>query len=121
MISSAAQQSFQQMVERAIQASPLVQGAAPRTVELLPDLARLHSTQAVVLSVSSYVFRLTFMLHFSDDAATRQHFAMLARIAPQDFSTQAFMDGIRECGNVCCGNLNRDLVRAFPHIGMSTP
>ena len=78
-------------------------------------------TQAVVLTVSSFAFRLTFMLHFSDDAATRTHFAGVARTAVQDFSTQAFMDAICECGNVCCGNLNRDLVPLFPHIGMSTP
>jgi hypothetical protein len=121
MISIAAQQSFNQMVVRAIQASPLVQGDVLRTVELLPDLAQVRSTQAAVLTVSSYLFRLTFMLHFSDDAVTRAHFADPARVAADALQEQAFMDAIRECGNVCCGNLNRDLVRVFPHLGMSTP
>ena len=121
MISSAAQQSFNQMVVRAIQASPLAQGGVLRTVELLPELSQVHSTQAAVLTVSSYVFRLTFMLHFSDDAATRAHFAAIARVATDELQEQAFMDAIRECGNICCGNLNRDLVRVFPHLGMSTP
>jgi hypothetical protein len=121
MISSAAQQSIAQMVVRAIQASPLVHGDVLRTVDLLPDLGRVSSTQAAVLTVSSYVFRLTFMLHFADDAPTRQHFAAVARMAIQDFSEQDFRDAIRECGNICCGNLNRDLVRVFPHLGMSTP
>jgi hypothetical protein len=121
MISSQAQQSISQMVVRAIQASPLVQGDALRTVELVPDLGQVSSTQAAVLTVSSYVFRLTFLLHFADDAPTRQHFAAVARTSAEDFSQQAFMDAIRECGNICCGNLNRDLVRVFPHLGMSTP
>ena len=121
MISTQAQQSIAQMVERAIQASPLVRAELPRAVETSTERLPIQSTQAVVLTVSSYLFRLTFMMHFSDDAATRAHFAAVARVPVSDLDAQVFMDAIRECGNVCCGNLNRDLVQVFPHLGMSTP
>ncbi len=38
-----------------------------------------------------------------------------------EMDEQALMDGIAECGNLCCGIFNRELGRFFPHLGMSTP
>ena len=75
----------------------------------------------VVLTISSYLFRAMVMFHFSPDAPTREHFARLNRLAPQEMSEQVFMDAIAESGNLCCGILNRELGNFFPHIGMSTP
>ena len=121
MISSNAQHTINKMVERAIQASPMVAGDGTRTVEVGTALERVTSDQVVVLTVLSYAFRLTFLVHFSDDEATRAHFATPNRVADGTWDEQAFVDAIRECGNISCGNLNRDLVRFFPHVGMSTP
>ena len=121
MISPTARQTIDQMVFRAIRASPLLGIGVARSVEVRPDLTQLASEQAVVLTVSSYVFRLTFMIHFAQDDQTRAHFAAFNRVAASDLDDQQYLDAIRECGNVCCGNLNRDLVRFFPHVGMSTP
>jgi len=121
MISERAQQSFDQMVTRAILASPLVEVDVRRGVECSPVLARVQTTHMVVLTVSSYLFRLNFMLHYADDSVTRAHFAAANKVNPEDLGEQAFLDAIRECGNICCGNLNRDLVSVFPHVGMSTP
>jgi len=121
MISNNARKSIDKMVERAIQASPLVSADAPRQIEAGVDLARIATEKMVALTVSSYVFRVTFLIHFSGDEATRAHFAAVNRVAVQELDDQAFNDSIRECGNICCGNLNRDLVRVFPHVGMSTP
>lgn len=121
LISHNARQTIDHMVLRAIKASPLLGMDVVRSIEVQSDLARLTSEQAVVLTVSSYVFRLTFMIHFSQDDITRAHFAGLNRVAASDLNDQEYLDAVRECGNVCCGNLNRDLVRFFPHVGMSTP
>ncbi len=121
MISPQAQQALQQMVRRAIQASPLVAHGVAVEVLDAPDLSRLLTEQMVVLTVSSYVFRLTFLIHFSPDEKTYAHFAAVNRLALAELGEQAFVDAISECGNICCGNLNRDLARIFLHVGMSTP
>jgi CheY-specific phosphatase CheX len=121
MISSRAQQAFQQMVGRAVQSSPLA--ASGRSCTLVPelDLARLNAEQVVVLTVASYAFRLNLLIHFSRDAKTYAHFAAVHRLAQEEMGEQTFVDAISECANICCGNLNRDLARHFPHLGMSTP
>jgi hypothetical protein len=121
MISNRARQTLDQMVLRAISASPLQTPNGTRSVEVASSLAHVPAVQTVVLTVSSYQFRLTFMIHYSPDEVTRAHFAGLNRVAPSELGDQEYIDAIRECGNVCCGNLNRDLVRFFPHVGMSTP
>jgi hypothetical protein len=121
MISTQAQLAFQQMVARAVQSSPLVLPGAHCTVVPEPDRARLATDRVVVLTVSSYVFRLTLLIHFSPDQKTYAHFATVNRLALAEMGEQAFVDAISECGNICCGNLNRDLARIFPHVGMSTP
>jgi hypothetical protein len=121
MISLQAQQALQHMVSRAVQASPLVAPGASCTVVPEPDLSRLAAQQVVVLTVSSYAFRLTLLIHFSPDAKTYAHFAAVNHLALNELGEQAFVDAISECGNICCGNLNRDLARVFPHVGMSTP
>jgi hypothetical protein len=121
MISSQAQQAFQQMVDRAVQSSPLVVPGVLCTVAPEPELSRLGAQQVVVLTVSSYVFRLTLLIHFSPDEKTYAHFAAVNQLALAEMEEQSFIDAISECGNICCGNLNRDLARVFPHVGMSTP
>jgi len=121
MISPNAREALRQMVVRAIHASPLVVGAGLRTVEAGPELSKGHADQAVVLTVSSYLFRLTLLIHFRDDRVSRTHFATVNRVQAAEMDAQGFSDAIRECGNICCGNLNRDLARVFPHVGMSTP
>jgi hypothetical protein len=121
MISSSAQQALQQMLSRAVLASPLVAAGANCSVVPEHTLSHLPAERMVVLTISSYAFRLTFLLHFSADEKTYAHFAAVNRLALAELGEQAFVDAISECGNICCGNLNRDLARLFPHVGMSTP
>jgi CheY-specific phosphatase CheX len=120
-ISSNAQSALQQMVIRAIQASPLVQHDQKRNVEIQEHATQASTERAVVLTVSSYQFRLTMLIQFRNDMATRTHFATFNRMNVAEMGEQEFVDAIREAGNICCGNLNRDLVGAFAHVGMSTP
>lgn len=121
MISLPAQHALQQMVHRAIQASPLVLEGFMANITDLPDLSRLGTQQVVLLTVSCYQFRLLLLIHFSPDAQTYAHFATVNKLAPAEMGEQSFIDAIRECANRCCGNLNRDLARVFTHVGMSTP
>jgi CheY-specific phosphatase CheX len=77
--------------------------------------------EMVMLSVASYEFRLLIMIYFDRDAATLGHFAGKTRMSAEAMDHQMFDDAISECGNLCCGTFNRELGRAFTHIGMSTP
>ncbi|RDT00495.1 hypothetical protein DWU95_28745 [Burkholderia contaminans] len=72
----------------------------------------------VVLTISALHFRLLLALRFSDDDATRRHFAgATAGTNSQRPLTDAFM----EVANLCCGAINQALTASFPDLGMSTP
>ncbi len=74
-----------------------------------------------MLTISSYLFRLLVLIHFTPDDATKAYFAKANQLDLSDMNEQSFHDTISEYGNMCCGILNRELGVFFPHIGMSTP
>lgn len=121
MISNRARSNFDQMLVLGIKAS--MGGASPESceVEVVPDLTSIRETNVVMLTVSSFLFRMSVLVYFSSDEATLNHFAAVNNISAADMSDQAFLDAIRECGNICCGTLNRELARVYPHVAMSTP
>lgn len=77
--------------------------------------------QIVLLTISSYFFRLVVLIHFTDDLSTRQHFARLNCTDVNSMDEKSFIDTICECGNMIVGTLNRDLANIFASVGMSTP
>jgi hypothetical protein len=106
----------------------------------LSEAAALGEHEVVMLTVSSYRFRILLFIHFERDRATQNHMAALGHtaapdpMAAPDHTTAAatnhlgerlreerFDDAMMERGNLCCGALNRELSRFFPHLGMSTP
>lgn len=121
MISNRARNSFDQMLMLGIKAS--MGGTSPETceVEVVADLNSIRETNVVMLTVASFLFRISVLVYFSSDDATRSHFAAVNNVASADMNDQAFLDAIRECGNICCGTLNRELARVYPHVAMSTP
>ncbi len=98
-------------------------GTTPETCEIttLANPKEIRETKVVMLTVASFLFRLSVLIYFSSDDATQEHFARINNIEPSEMNDQAFLDAIRECGNICCGTLNRELARVCPHVAMSTP
>lgn len=121
MISNRARDSFDQMLTLGIKAS--MGGTTPDAckIEILADFKEIRETNVVMLTVASFVFRLSVLIYFSSDDGARAHFARINNIDPSEMNDQAFLDVIRECGNICCGTLNRELARVCPHVAMSTP
>lgn len=121
-ISGSARDGFDTLLQQALRGSLVPSGAdAVITAVEVDDLAE---KKMVVLTISSYLFRLMVMFHFTPDAATKGHFARLTGAGAAEAGAggeQAFMDALAECGNLCCGIFNRELGRFFPHLGMSTP
>jgi hypothetical protein len=77
--------------------------------------------EVVMLTVSSYRFRVLLFIHFERNDATRRHLAALGSGMAGEMRDEGFADAMMERGNLCCGSLNRELSRFFPHLGMSTP
>ncbi|MFJ9531520.1 hypothetical protein [Herbaspirillum sp. NPDC101396] len=120
MLTQSAKDGFDTLLTQSLK-SGMAPSGTPVEVSVLADDAVIPEKKMVVLTVSSYLFRLMAMFYFTPDAATRAHFARLNNIDAAEMSEQTFMDAIAESGNLCCGILNRDLGNFFPHIGMSTP
>lgn len=77
--------------------------------------------QIVMLTVSSYHFRVLVFIHFNSDPGTRGHFATLDHVPIEEMRAERFNDAVMERGNLMCGALNRELAEFYPHMGMSTP
>ena len=89
-----------------------------------PALAKPAMTRdgvCVVLTVTCYTFRMMWVMLFSRDVATYAYLAGLRGKSVDDLSATQRADLLSECGNMCCGSINRDLGLVFPHLGMSTP
>lgn len=67
-----------------------------------------------VLTIASYRFRLLTLFHLDDNPASRNYFSRADQ-------SRSVLDSFGETGNLCCGAMNRELGRHYPHLGMSTP
>lgn len=121
MISARARAGFNQMMMRGVQGALLPDPGTGAELLPVPPWTQPPASHAAVLSIASLVFRMLIVIHFSDDRATRAHFAALSRQPAEALSHQAFIDAICEAGNLCCGAVNRDLGTVVPWVGMSTP
>ena len=121
MISNQAQEGFEYVFRHGLKESlsPLADDDCVLTV--LPDLKEAQEPQVVILTISSFLVRLIVLIHFAPDTATKEHFARLNNKSLAEMDTRTFYDIISECGNLCCGVMNRDLLAVFPHMGLSTP
>jgi hypothetical protein len=120
MITERAKASFERLIMSSLKTGIPVGGAAV-TVEPIATLDRIGETKIVILTVSTYLFRLMAILYFKPDGATRAYFNRNAVEGVPELTDDDLYDRVGECGNVCCGSLNRDLGKHFPHVGMSTP
>ncbi|MBK7052562.1 MAG: hypothetical protein IPH54_18775 [Rhodoferax sp.] len=121
MISDSAREGFNRLLLQSLKGSlaPSTDDAFELTV--LPDLGEVKESKFVILTISSYLFRLMVLIYFSPDETTKEHFARINNVPVAEMNEQAFFDAIAERGNICCGILNRDLGHYFPHMGLSTP
>lgn len=121
MISQHAKDGFDFLLQRAIRSSLAPAADDQCDVQPADGSGAIKTRQAVMLTISSYLFRVMVFIHFSPDAATKAHFARIKGCEPAELDDQTLLDVIMECGNICCGALNRDLGNYYPHVGMSTP
>ena len=120
MITDRAKASFDRLLVSSLKSGMSTGGTSVR-VGAVASLDRIRENKIVILTVSSYLFRAMAILYFKPDAATRAWFDRNAEEGAPALADAEFYDRVAECGNVCCGALNRELGAFFPHVGMSTP
>jgi len=67
----------------------------------------------VVLTISSFLFRLMVIFHVSESPPAKEYFTKGA-------DGKTLIEVLSELGNLCCGAMNRELLHHFSHLGMST-
>lgn len=121
IVSERARSGLDHFVAQAVKGS-LAQADTGFAISQTDDkVANDHEREVVMLTVSSYMFRVLLFIHFDRNPALRNHLATLDGHPDDPLDDERFTDAIMERGNLCCGALNRDLAQFFPHIGMSTP
>ena len=121
MISQQAKDGLEFTMVNALKDALAAPGEDRCDVEVIDSIKGIKDKKMVVLTVSSYMFRVMTMMYFTMNKPTKQHLARINRAEVSDMDDTAFIDVICECGNIACGALNRALAQHFPHIGMSTP
>ncbi len=116
MISEPARQSVDLLFTRAARANLIVSPADAIEVTALPASRKFEppESQIVVLTIASYLFRLLTIFHVDASKVNEGYFV-------RDESERSFFETFGEIGNLCCGAMNRELGKFFPHMGMSTP
>lgn len=68
----------------------------------------------LLITISSFVFRLIVMFRLVDNPITRAYFLRVDAVQTLD-------EVFAELANMCGGTLNRALSAQFPHLALSTP
>lgn len=116
MISASAQQGIDRIFTKAARSNLVIDAADQIVIEPLKEGRTIEppEEQFLVLTISSYRFRLLTMLHYSRNKKTNAYFNKSGDLA-------AFDNNFGEIGNLCCGAMKRDFGHHFMHLGLSTP
>jgi hypothetical protein len=72
------------------------------------------SDELLLITISSFVFRLLTIFQVAESPATRAYFVSGA-------ADRTLHDGFSEFANLCCGAMNRELSLHGPQLAMSIP
>lgn len=115
MISSSAISGIDAIFAKAVRNNLAMAPSDDILVERLPDGPFAPTEEHLfILTIASFQFKLLTIFHVDSNPLTEQYFR-------RSESTFAFDQVFPEVGNMCCGEMNRDLGIHFPHLGMSTP
>jgi len=119
VISEQAKKSVNQLFINAARATLAVAPGNSVEIVTLPNQVNSRLVEPpeellVVLTVASYRFRLLTIFHVDPKGPAADYF-------DRSEAGRSFGDVFGEIGNMCCGAMNRELGKHFPHLGMSTP
>ena len=116
VISESTKQGFDFIFTKAAKANLVVNSGDSIEITPLPGgkVVETPEKEIVVLTISSYLFRLLTIFHINPDKVTAAYYS-------KSETGPVFTEVFSEMANLCCGAMNRDLHNHFPHLGMSTP
>lgn len=120
MISNQAQSGFEYIFKKAV-TSNLVSSTDFCEIRNC-EFTEPDETEFAILTVSSPVFRFFTIFYFNVDDIAQDYFCN----RPQNTSSHILdnivcHDAFLEFCNLCCGAMNRELIKHYPYLGMSTP
>lgn len=86
-----------------------------------PSIDDIEEEEFFVLTVSSQLFRIFVLLHFTKNETTEQYAADVLKTGSSGIDDEKYYDYLGEVGNAFCGALKRELTKTVPSLGMSTP
>lgn len=115
-ISTSARDGVNRIFTRAARTTLVLAPADAIEISPLPGQAyrEMPEKHVLVLTISSYLFRLLTIIHYDADPATDAYFNRSA-------TGRTLGDAFGEVGNLCCGAMKREFGNHFMHLGMSTP
>ena len=117
---------FKNEIKRTFKASfedALVTGSAPSRwlIKERSNLDNLNEDEFYVLTMSSQLFRIFVLFHFSKKSETESFVSDVLKVNLSNLDDDKFYDYLGEVGNAFLGAIKRDIGKAVPSLGMSTP
>lgn len=121
MISDRAKTGFNSMLQRSLDETLKSEAHPTWTLKSAVKAVDILAPHGIMLTISSYSFRLIVVLHFSSSKASMRYVADTLRIGSGELAKARYDDFVSEISNNFCGVIKRELSTYFPHLGMSTP
>lgn len=101
----------------------LAAGAEPESwlIKEKSSNEEMNEKEFFMLTISSQLFRIFVLLHFTKNEATEQYTADILKAGSATIDDDKYYDFLGEVGNAFCGSLKRELAKTVPSLGMSTP
>ena len=120
MISNRAKAGFDKSFFRSLEESLRTETSPAWHIQSISSAA-IDAKHFIMLTISSFDFRLIVLLHFSTEKAAYEYIAVNLKIPVNELTFSRYQDSLSETGNLLCGTLKRLLFQAYPHLGMSSP
>ena len=120
MISERAKFGCNSLLSRCLEDSLRSSAFPAWTIVPLNNDKEISHRQFIMLTISSYDFRMVVLLHFSRSAPLMKYVADMLKLSPDVLEQSRFDDYLSELGNNFCGAFKRKLENFFFHLGMST-
>ncbi len=113
-LSPQSREHLTQAFHKAVRAHLTCDAADECAIEPLAKERGICGEHLFLITIASFVFRLTIMFDILADRVTQSYYVRGA-------ATHPLVEAFADAANLCCGALNRELSQSFPHLGMSIP
>ena len=121
MVTQYAKSSLDTLMTMSLQESLRTEANSEWGVKPIDNLESAKQKEFIMLTISSYEFRICILLHFSKDKQTTEYVANAIKMPADKLEAALYYDYLGEIGNTFVGAFKRELAKYFPHLGMSTP